>query len=255
MAKKNAKKIKSLEEILEEIRLSSYEPEVPPYDEVSWQKVIRSVDELVSIGDKIQAICQEEPNILTDKPFLVNGPYLRQEFAERLSAALVEMEEILYLHTNTTSYDRFEISRFIGSNKKKNHEPVAIHIEEALILIKMPYLPKKYNGAVDVCNQLLAAKIFNTPDFPIWPKWAANYYHVFPTNLASISKDVDNYEYKRTNDILAYALGSSDNALRFSMSMTTVFTDKIAPGTYIEIVPKSSENLDSLNRVFGSQDL
>lgn len=250
MSQSEERKIKSLEEILEEIITSADEPDVPRYEDQYWQMAIKYTDEIVEQAKRILAICEAEPELLTQKPFLAFGPYLRSEFAEKLSAALLEIEEMIYMYTSASTFDSFETGRYIGSNKKKNIELVAIRMLEKRILIRMPYLPKKYNGGKDICNQMLAAKIFHYKDFPVWQQWRADYYHVFPTGTSNIPKDVDNYEYKRTNDILAYALGSSDNACRFSMSMTTLFTDKITPGTYIDITPKNSENADFLTTDF-----
>lgn len=244
---------KSIEEMLEGILKAPDEPEVYCNPE-SWEAVNQILDEMLQYGSEIRKICRKEARLISYSPYLALEPYLRQEYFETLSTALVRLEEMLYLHTNVTTFDRAKLNAFFSASKGKNAAPVLIHVEKNRIFIKMPYLPRKYNGAKDICNQLLSVKLFSLKDFPVWAEWNAKYYHVFPTSIKEIPKDVDNYEYKRTNDILAYALGSSDNAFRFSMSMTAVFTDDIAPGTYIEVTPKSSENIENLISVFGQQE-
>ena len=249
MNKSPSNNIRSLEEIMQEISASE-EKNDTSCSPLAFSQVLQVTEELARKSHKVHSLCTAEPDVITENPQLLQGAYLRQDFTERLSAALLEMEEILFSHGTISTYDTFEVSRYLSAHKNCQYEPVSIHIEKSRILIRMPYLPKRYGGAKDLCNQMLAAKIYHTENFPKWPKWKAKYYHVFPTATADIPKDVDNYEYKRTNDILGFALGTCDNALRFSMSMTTVFTDKLAPGTYIEVTQKSSENIDFLKEAF-----
>lgn len=239
MTNGNAPK-KTLEEILAEMIASSDEPDPPRYDETALKKVKNLLAEMTQNSSRLLTLCREEMELLEREPYLIHGSYPRQSFVEKVAAALVEIEELLYFNSNVTVYDDYQIRQYFHSHRRKSTEPVAIHISEERIIVRMPYLPAKYKSAKDLCNQLLAAKIYHTKNFPSWSYWHASYYHVFPSATADIPKDVDNYSYKRTNDILAFALGSCDNARRFTMSMATIFTDKIEPGTYIEITPNSS---------------
>ena len=239
MTDRAKKEKKSLEEIMAEISLSSEEPEVPLYDEFAVRKVTAMVEQIAEEGRRLIEVCSAELKVLEEMPYLIHGSYPRKDFIEKVTAPLLEIEENLYFHSNLTVYDEFEIARYLHTNRTRDTEPVEIYQGEDCVLIRMPYLPAKYKSVRNLCNQLLAAKIYHTPSLPTWSMWQANYYHIFPTSTSTIPKDVDNYDYKRTNDILSYAFGTSDNALRFSMSMTTIFTDEIDPGSYIEITPKS----------------
>ena len=117
---------------------------------------------------------------------------------------------------------------------------VAVHTSQEQVLIFLPYLPKRNRAKHAPVNEILAAEIpFHR--FPKWSRWSASFTHLYPATTRNIPKDVDNYDYKRTIDLLAYALGTSDNALNYSMSMQTVFSDILPPGVYIQLRPKSSD--------------
>lgn len=117
----------------------------------------------------------------------------------------------------------------------------ALLVEKDRITIRLPALQSRYSGNEDPYSQMLAATLSRYPNFPQWPIWHASYIHVFPTSYTGPVRDVDNYDYKKCNDVLAFALCTSDSAVRFDMSMTSVFSDRYKPGTYIQITPNRIE--------------
>lgn len=70
--------------------------------------------------------------------------------------------------------------------------------------------------------------------------------HVYPTKLAQLPKDIDNYDYKRTIDILSCCFGFSDCPETFSLAMESMMSDELAPGTYILMEPKMQKKLEKL---------
>lgn len=242
---------KSLDDFLTELKGTDPEPEHKLYEEQNARAIQEVLTEINIVMRKVVDLCEQEIQLIQAEPFWIQGMYLREEFTTKLTSLMLQNEETIYCYSSTGSFDAFKAGSFIHNSRGKGDENlVSLRIMEDRIYIKMPHLPKRYHGSTDLCNQVLAAAVYNSISFPTWANWTANYYHIFPADLASVPKDVDNYSYKRTNDILAYALGSCDNAFRFNMSMHTFFTDEIPPGTYIEILPKNLENIDFLKSIF-----
>ena len=75
--------------------------------------------------------------------------------------------------------------------------------------------------------------------------------HVYPRLMPFTPKDVDNHNYKKTIDLLAKALTTTDRAACFSMSAQSVLDDSVPPGSYIEISEKSSVFSDFPNSFLG----
>lgn len=163
-------------------------------------------------------------------------------YAYNASMSVIRLERLLYTYTDTARFNRFSVWQYINAHKKTNCEKVGLQISDDLIIFRIPYLPRRHCGNNAVVNHMLAAKIFQHTGFPKWQCWTAVFHHVYPTNTKDIPRDIDNYDYKKTIDLIAYALGASDNAFCFDMSMRTVFTDNLTRGVYIEVRPKSSEN-------------
>lgn len=115
-----------------------------------------------------------------------------------------------------------------------------IWVEPDRVTIRMPAIPMRYAGNEDPYNQILAAKLLEVPNFPQWQAWHVSFIHVYPIkNQGYILRDVDNYDYKKTIDVIACAMHTSDCATRFDMSATTTFTDDFERGVYIEVTPKN----------------
>ena len=119
---------------------------------------------------------------------------------------------------------------------------VQIWNEGDRIAIRLPSLPHRYRGNQDWVAQLLSAELHMCSDLPHWHVWHADFIHLYPTNLKCIPKDVDNYSYKKVIDVIAFYLRTSDDALHFDMSMTTVYSDNYEPGVYVQITPTTIED-------------
>jgi len=77
------------------------------------------------------------------------------------------------------------------------------------------------------------------------------FHHLYPKLMTFTPKDIDNHNYKKTIDLPATALRTTDNAARFSMSAQSVFDDSVPPGPYIEKSEKSSVFSDFPNSFLG----
>lgn len=168
---------------------------------------------------------------------------LPNEYATTTANLLIRLENLLYTYSDSARFDSFAVWGYIREHRHTNCENVDIQFLDNKVVFRIPYLPRRNYGNNAVVNNMLAAKIFRVTDFPAWDKWTATFFHVYPTKTKNIPRDVDNYDYKKTIDLLAFAFGSADNALNFDIGgKHTVFTDRLVPGVYIEVTPKSSKN-------------
>lgn len=172
---------------------------------------------------------------------------ISMRFVQELSEALTQAENTLYTYAQHGGIDPSAIWQYICKSHKtiRIHEEYGIQFLDNKVVVHLPHLSARSYGRVCSANRMLSAILFSEhPNFPRWPNWEAKFFHIYPLSLKSVPRDVDNYDYKQTIDLLTYALGSSDNATNFSMQIKTVFTDDLHHGLYIEIIPKSLENSD-----------
>lgn len=175
-----------------------------------------------------------ENNTEIEKPVSIS-------FAKKVAAKLTSIERLLYLYSDAHRFDRRETLHYIAAHRRDNAGIIEIQAAQDRVVIRMPYLPKR-NTTRSIVTDALAAKLFSERDLPKWEACSVTFCHVFPGSTRRIPKDADNYEYKRTIDLICHAFGISDCPLTFEYTMRTAFTDKLDPGTYIEIRPKSLES-------------
>lgn len=168
---------------------------------------------------------------------------LPNSYATTMANTLIRLENLLYVYSDTARFDSFAVWSYIRDHRSTNCENVDVQFSENKVVFRIPYLPRRNYGNNAVVNNMLAAKIYQLKNLPVWSKWTATFFHVYPTKTKSVPRDVDNYDYKKTIDLLAFAFSSADNALNFDIGgKHTIFTDRLVPGVYIEVTPKSSEN-------------
>ncbi len=223
-----------IEQLLAATAASVPEQIIPPSEGTD---VIR---EIAARLQKALELC--EPHLdTTDVSPLQFSPELPQQLAAQLAGATSEIEQLLYAFTDNTSLDLYETLRYFKKNQNAPRGRVSVTYHKEGLFVYLPSLPRKGQGNTALVNQMLAAELLAMTDMPSWPKWQAAFYHVYPPGNPDIPKDVDNYDYKKTIDLLAYAVRSSDSSLNFSMKMDTVFTDVVESGVYIHVMKKSSE--------------
>lgn len=166
----------------------------------------------------------------------IHSPAFSSEYAAYLAKALLRLERVLFLGAANADphVPDFWVELMLKSDFT---DQVALWIEPDRVTIRLPYLPHRYRGNQDTINQMLAARIHLCPKFPHWKFWHADFIHVYPTQFSGVPKDVDNYSYKRTIDVLAFAMHTADDAAHFDMAISTVFNDDYESGVYIEITP------------------
>ena len=208
------------------------------------EKISRKLETLLT-----QTKVEQEIQEITG--FGVTSNALPEDYAHKLTLGLLSLDSLLNQYCQCNFFSALDLAaiRRAGQDEelvREADEQIEIQQTDSMVLVHMPYLPGKRNpqfsGFPSVVTDLLGAKLLHYSGLPKWPACHANFFHVFPSGLSSMPKDVDNYDYKRTIDLLAMAIGFSDCASSFSMAMQCVFTDNLAPGTYIEITPKSSKN-------------
>ena len=203
------------------------------------------LDNMMNAFNKCADLCQEQQKYLATFGIEEDQKTLPLCFSREISQSLLAVENILYAYFEHSKLDPESVWDFILDNHDAETPSCWLQIRDRLIVARLPYmtLARRWKNGTSVAEKAFAALIYHNYDsFPHWNKWQAKFYHVFPEKTSSIPRDVDNYDYKKIIDLIAFALGASDNATHFSMSMETVFDDSNPPGVYIEITPKSSDS-------------
>lgn len=214
-----------------------------PEPRVNEEMALEAMTEIQSILAKAATMTQEEIAAVRSGASTIANGALPNAYATTMANILVRLENMLYVFSDYAQYDSLAVWGFIQDHKGADCSKVEVQIRENKIVLKIPYLPKRNHGTNAVVNDMLAAVIYRHRDFPHWPKWRATFFHVYPTKTSGIPRDVDNYDYKKTIDLLAFALDSADNALNFDIGgKHTVFTDDLSPGVYIEVTQKEEKS-------------
>lgn len=230
-------------EMLDVAAETASEPDLtalPPSEEdiAAVLQVLTSMESYCrDMADKCTATIEA---VKTGQENIVNGS-LPKSFSDFMTRTLLSVEGFLYRYADISQFDFNAIRKYNSRKRTGDCSNVSIQYYENKVVIRIPFLPKRNYGNKSVVNQMLAAKLFEETSFPKWERWSAVFYHVYPTKTTKIPRDVDNYDYKKTIDLIAFALGTNDNACNYDMKMTTVFTDKLDSGVYIEVTPKSLE--------------
>lgn len=168
---------------------------------------------------------------------------LPHNYEKTLSTGLAKLNNLFYKFCETNGYNPVRILQHPWESEKDGEihtvatDTVEIQISGDMAVIKMPYLPKRGTSAHSLANDLLLARFSGMKGLPKWEACHMEVYHVFPSFVYGVAKDVDNYDYKRTIDLLAFFFGFADTARTFTLGLQTVFTDDLESGAYIEITP------------------
>ena len=227
-----------LKELLSQPENISQTNPASPVENGSIEEIVAQIQQ--ELADT-QQLCDDEMKLLEESAVLGSSASLRAAFGSVVSRRMLRVSGLLYAYGEAAMTDPYILWRMVNKKTEKTSGAVSLKVSDKQVLIYLPYLPKRANRSKEeLVNQLLAAKIFASEKRPDWTKWEAVFHHVFPASTRQSARDVDNYDYKNTIDLIAYFVGSSDNALNFSMQMHTYFTDKTASGVYIDVHPKSS---------------
>ena len=112
---------------------------------------------------------------------------------------------------------------------------------EEKVIIWVPRLPNKRASPHNLLTTELR-DFLHDAQLPHFERWHCLFLHIHSAGSGVGVKDVDNYEYKRTIDMLAFALRTKDSADYFSMTMRNYFSDTIPEGCYIYITKQPLEN-------------
>lgn len=142
---------------------------------------------------------------------------------------------------------RSQPSTLLGMNELAVSDTLAPQIQVRVgkeeIRIFMPHLrPRVLASRPEALATKQLMAVLEKEKLPKWPKWEASFLHVYsPSKRRTPPPDVDNYDYKRTIDVIALMLRTTDRGGRFRMEADTLYSDVHAPGTYIRIRPKNSD--------------
>ena len=167
------------------------------------------------------------------------------DYGQRLSAALARLNTQLYAYFLNNWYDPLQLRKDQRSGKlqmvEELYDAVKVRVTDSAVDIYLPYLPPRTHHRDCLVHDLLLARILEEPNMPRWKRHRITFYHVYPSETIHIPRDLDNFYYKRTIDILEMAMRQSDCSICCSLKMTARFTDLVPPGVYIRISPESSE--------------
>lgn len=176
----------------------------------------------------------------------VEGQVLPTSYGLDLADGILEFSSLLYSYMESYWLNTFALAKYVNSRKIKSlsaeAEIIGVQIDSDHVTIHMPYIPGRARRKNTLINDLLAAKLFSVPNFPKWEKYHLEFFHVYPPDTSDTPRDLDNYDYKRIIDLIAFTMKSTDCPCACSFGMQPVFTDEIPHGVYIEITPKNSEN-------------
>lgn len=110
------------------------------------------------------------------------------------------------------------------------------------VLIWTPRLPAKNKWANSVGYRELQELLQKeSPHFPHFDQWHADFFHVFrASNLVGV-KDVDNYAYKPIIDTLTRAFRTNDAYDNFSHSMFNMPSETLKVGCYIHVYNRTKK--------------
>ena len=222
-------------------------PAAIPMATAKGQEEAGSAPDLVA---SMQAI-NEQAEAIRDlcQSFLAQADRRRQpeitSLASRLSGPILELERLAVdvAHATQTSVGDLWDSMPAAPLAAAQSPLVDVRVEPDRIFVRMPLLPPRDAGGLSelgAANTALMAKLM-AYDLPKWEKWQASFCHTFPSDFPTSPKDVDNFSYKRTLDVLALMLGQSDSAEVCTVLQSCRIDDSMPPGTYIEITEKSSD--------------
>ncbi len=208
-----------------------------------WTKDILA--ELNTLLEKLSADTKAEMRKIDRGQVTVKRGELPSEYGKHFYSRLFRINALLYEYYRSYWFDPCKIAWQLNNPAYATDRClIDIQVHTDFVIFKLPFLPPRGKGrrAEDILGDALLAKLSSVHSFPRWDGYHAEFIHVFPKDAEQSAKDVDNYEYKRVIDIIAFAMHFSDSPSVFSMEMRAVFTDELPSGVYIEITPKSSEN-------------
>lgn len=157
---------------------------------------------------------------------------------------VLQLEQLQWLFYDRTQAKRSRRPQVSPVKNGGYPEAVDIQLSQDSCLIKMPHIPATKNSGYHMAEDLLWDKLTRTDNLPKWKSCHAAFCHVYPMSVKQMPKDVDNYDYKRTIDILSCIFGFPDCPEFFSMEMTSFFSDNIPYGTYILLNPNLPKKLE-----------
>ena len=222
---------------------STNHPPLSP--ETKWLR--SSLERMAAEFKKMAALAEAEIARIDRGELTAQWTELPSNLAYRLTRSLNTINSQLYTYFRSNFFDPCKLyarqqQRSVQQLISQAEQEVEIQIHSDLVAIKLPYLLPRGRTGDALLYDMLLAKLSTVHNFPKWNAWHAAFIHVFPESTARVPRDVDNYEYKRVIDLIAFSMNLSDCAYTFSAEMRTAFTDLLPPGTYIEITPKNPKS-------------
>lgn len=208
-------------------------------------QIIGTLDQILTISrnaaaatDALLARCKETG--------LTNSTYAQaQEYWFQLADTVYKLEQLLWIYCDESWFNRSSLTKELTCRKDLMGDSIEILIRSDFALIRMPHIPATKKRSYTFAEELLWAKLFMQKDLPQWNVCHATFCHVYPTAISQMPKDIDNYDYKRTIDILSYYFGFSDCPESFSMTMESMLSDELPSGTYISLEPELPKKLQN----------
>lgn len=224
----------------------SHHPVLPERFREETEQIISILDEIRTLTSDAAAATDA---LLTrcKETGLNNSTYSQaQDYWYQLANDICSLEELLWIYCDESWFSRNALTRELVTRKDLMGDTIEIQICPDHALIRMPHIPATRKKNFTLAEDLLWSKLLMLRDLPQWDECHAAFCHVYPVSVSQMPKDIDNYDYKRTIDILSYSFGFSDCPETFSMSMESMLSDDIPSGTYILLEPKLPKKLQNL---------
>lgn len=187
---------------------------------------------------------------------MTNSTYAQaQDYWHQFAEAVCNLEQLLWIYCDESWFSRSALTKDLVSRKDLMGDSIELQIFQDHVLIRMPHIPATKKKNFTLAEEMLWAKLLINKNLPQWDQCHATFCHVYPTTVSQLPKDIDNYDYKRTIDILSYSFGFSDCPETFSMAMESMLSDDMPSGTYILLEPKLPKKLEKhLRETFYLED-
>lgn len=197
--------------------------------------VLNNINEWLS---KAQKATQAHIDEITARSKTNRKIFASPEYFSSLAYYIFMLEQTLWLYCDAAWLRKMDKLRELLIDEETLSDTIRVIVDDGAVLIRMPHIAPTKQKPHSLPEDLLLAKLTSEKELPRFSECHATFCHVYPKKRSQLPKDVANYDYKRTIDILGSIFGFSDCSATFSLSLESILSDSLIPGTYILLEPK-----------------
>lgn len=211
------------------------------YTERDSKVLIEVLEAIVELLRNAQQITEAQISEITARSKTNRRIHASPEFFASLALNVYKLEQLLWVYCDAAWLRKKDMLRTLLADDDLLERSVKVLVKNDIVLIRMPHIAPVKQKPHTLPEDLLLTKLSGTTDLPRFSECHATFCHVYPKKRNQLPKDVANYDYKRTIDILGSIFGFSDCAATFSLSLESILSDSYVPGTYIMLEPKNQQ--------------